>query len=92
MWKMATVATDVGGIREIVVDGESGILVPRGDPTLLADAIAGLLDDRPLVARLGAAARDHFTRAFDLGACAATYERLYAEAVQPPGGAGAEIA
>jgi glycosyltransferase involved in cell wall biosynthesis len=41
------VATPVGGIRETVVDGETGLLVPTGDPPALAAAIRHLLEDRP---------------------------------------------
>jgi len=46
------VATDVGGNRELVRDGETGLLVPPEDPDALADAIARLLDDRELASRL----------------------------------------
>ena len=40
-----TIASDAPGLRESVVDGETGLLVPHGDVTALADAIAGLLAD-----------------------------------------------
>ena len=59
------VATPVGGIRETVVDGETGLLVPTRDPQALAAAILRLLDDRELSARLAAEAqrrvRDRFS-------------------------------
>ena len=51
------VATPVGGIRETVVDGETGLLVPPQDPQALAAAIRRLLDDRELAGRLAAEAR-----------------------------------
>jgi glycosyltransferase involved in cell wall biosynthesis len=51
------VATPVGGIRETVVDGETGLLVPARDPEALAAAIRRLLDDRPLARRLADEAR-----------------------------------
>ncbi len=41
----AIVATDVGGMREIITDGETGFLVPPNQPDLLADRIVALLDD-----------------------------------------------
>jgi glycosyltransferase involved in cell wall biosynthesis len=47
-------ATDVGGIRDLVVDGENGVLV---EPERLADALVELLSDRPRVERLAASAR-----------------------------------
>ena len=58
------VATRVGGIADIVVDGSTGLLVEQRDPAALAGAIAGLLDDPAAAERLGrngyAFARDHF--------------------------------
>jgi glycosyltransferase involved in cell wall biosynthesis len=54
---LPTVATRVGGMPEIVVDGETGLLVAPADADALADALVRLLQDGPLVDRLGAAAR-----------------------------------
>jgi glycosyltransferase involved in cell wall biosynthesis len=51
------VATPVGGIRETVVDGETGLLVPPRDPAALAAAIRRLLDDPDLARRLADEAR-----------------------------------
>ena len=51
------VATPVGGIRETVVDGETGLLVPPRDPAALAVAIRRLLDDPDLARRLAEEAR-----------------------------------
>lgn len=48
------VATDVGGLPELVADG-SGLLVPSGDAERLAEAIVRVLSDRALAERLGAA-------------------------------------
>ena len=52
------VASAVGGLASTVVDGETGLLVPPGDPAALAAALERLLDDRALAARLGASGRD----------------------------------
>jgi glycosyltransferase involved in cell wall biosynthesis len=52
-----SVASRTGGIPSLMKDGEEGLLVRRGDALALALAIKGLLDDRDLAARLGAAAR-----------------------------------
>jgi glycosyltransferase involved in cell wall biosynthesis len=49
------VATNVGGIPEVVVDGETGLLVPPRDPAAMAAALARLLADRALRERMGAA-------------------------------------
>jgi glycosyltransferase involved in cell wall biosynthesis len=51
------VAAAVGGLCEIVVDGESGILVPPGDPPALAQALLTLLTDARLRLRLAEGAR-----------------------------------
>lgn len=51
------VASRVGGIPDIVQDGETGVLVPPGDAAALADALVRALGDRTLAKRLGAAAR-----------------------------------
>jgi glycosyltransferase involved in cell wall biosynthesis len=49
------VATDVRGSRDLVRDGESGLLVPLDRPDLLAEALMRLLGDRALARRMGAA-------------------------------------
>src|SRR5204862_7010979 len=59
------VATDVGGNREVIVDGVTGFLVPVGDAEALADRLARLLGDPALCRRLGAAARARAARLYD---------------------------
>jgi glycosyltransferase involved in cell wall biosynthesis len=54
----AVVCSRVGGMPEIVEDNRSGLLVPPGDPAALAEAVAALLADAALRARLGASARE----------------------------------
>jgi glycosyltransferase involved in cell wall biosynthesis len=51
------IGTSVGGIRDLVVDGANGLLVPAGDTAALADALVRLLSDRELAERLGHGAR-----------------------------------
>jgi glycosyltransferase involved in cell wall biosynthesis len=51
------VATDVGGLRDLVVDGETGLVVPPRDPEALRSALERLLADRELRRRLGRAGR-----------------------------------
>src|SRR5207249_6806625 len=52
------VATGVGGLRDLVVDGETGIVVPPRDPVALRSALERLLGDPQLRRRLGAAGRE----------------------------------
>ena len=53
------VASDIGGLGEVVVDGETGLLVPPAQPRELAAAIERLIDEPALRERLGAAANVH---------------------------------
>jgi glycosyltransferase involved in cell wall biosynthesis len=49
----AVVATDVGGVRSVVIDGENGLLVPAGDEAALIDALARVTGDGTLRTALG---------------------------------------
>jgi glycosyltransferase involved in cell wall biosynthesis len=74
-----TVATRVGGTPEALADGVSGLLVAPGDAPALAGAIARLLDDRPLAARLGQAARRVIAERFSVDRMVRSTEELYME-------------
>jgi glycosyltransferase involved in cell wall biosynthesis len=50
---VANVASDIGQVPELIRNGETGLLVPPGDPEALARALRTLIDDAPLRARLG---------------------------------------
>jgi glycosyltransferase involved in cell wall biosynthesis len=54
---LPVVATSVGGTPEVVVDGETGLLVPPRDPVALADAMQKLLEDRTMTDAFGRAGR-----------------------------------
>src|SRR5207247_11054153 len=73
------VATPVGGTPEVVVDGETGLLVPPRDPRALADAIRRLLDDPDLAKRLGDAGRRRVELHFSLEAMNRRILELYDE-------------
>jgi glycosyltransferase involved in cell wall biosynthesis len=74
------VASRIGGLAEVVVDGETGFLVEPGDLAALHDRLALVLADPRLAARLGANARDLVMQRFTWRACAerclAAYEAL----------------
>ena len=60
------VATRVGGIPEIVDEGVTGFLVPPAAPNRLADAVAQLLNDPQLSARMGCAGRQRVEKCFSI--------------------------
>ena len=71
------VATRVGGIPELVQDGVSGFLVPRGDAQAAAKRLLELAADPDLRRRLGAAGREIVTEKFDLKPNVAQLIKLY---------------
>jgi glycosyltransferase involved in cell wall biosynthesis len=71
------VATDVGGVAEIVSDGVSGTLVPPGDPVAFASAIVRILRDRELAARMSRAARERAVADFAIEASLRSHLRAY---------------
>ena len=56
------VASRVGGVPDVVEDGQQGLLVPPGDPAALAKAVIALLEDRTRGVAMGAAGRARATR------------------------------
>jgi starch synthase len=75
----AVVASAVGGIPEVVSNGETGLLVPPGDPGALAGALNTLIADPGRAAALGRAGRDRAVAEFGWQAVAAQTAHLYAE-------------
>ncbi len=73
----AVVASAVGGIPEVVSDGETGLLVPPGDEAALADAINALIRDPARAAEYGARGRARAVADFSWDAIAAQTADLY---------------
>jgi glycosyltransferase involved in cell wall biosynthesis len=78
---LAIVATDVGGNREIVGDGETGLLVPSGDVDALTAALDRMLSGADLRARFGAAAAEWAERNASISAMREAYDRFYRDAL-----------
>jgi glycosyltransferase involved in cell wall biosynthesis len=77
---LPVVASRSGGIPDVVRHGETGLLVPERDPAALAGAVARVLDDPALAARLAAAARASVEAEFSPGAVARTFDAVYRRA------------
>jgi len=76
------VATAVNSVPDLVVPGESGVLVPPARPDLLAAAIDGLLDDPRTAARLAERGRELAGAPFDAQGLAAVLDEVYSTAVR----------
>jgi N-acetyl-alpha-D-glucosaminyl L-malate synthase BshA len=72
-----SVATEVGGIPEVIEDDATGILVPFGDTAALAHAVEGLIKDPARRAALGRAAQARAQELFSAGVIVPRYEALY---------------
>ena len=75
------IASDIGGMPDLVEPGETGILVPPGDAAALARAIETLVKDRDLLVRMGAASLDR-AETLKAGPVVARIETVYREVVR----------
>jgi glycosyltransferase involved in cell wall biosynthesis len=75
------VATRVGGMAEVVQDGESGYLVPRDDPQALARALARLLADPEAAEAMGCRGRALVTERYAWSRIAALTCKVYEQAL-----------
>jgi alpha-maltose-1-phosphate synthase len=81
----AVVASKVGGIPEVVADGETGLLVPPDDPEALAESINALTRDRDRAKAMGTAGRERAQSQFDWGKIAQQTAELYESTVAAHG-------
>lgn len=79
-----TVVTRVGGMPEVVRDGQTGFIVPQGDPEALACKISFLLQNPSVAARMGAAGRSWVHERFSLDRMVAEYRDIYHRALASP--------
>jgi glycosyltransferase involved in cell wall biosynthesis len=76
---LPVVVTRVGGNPEVVLDGETGFLVPPRDPAGFAERVVALLRNPELRARMGRAARRRVAERFDVKEAARRYLEVYEE-------------
>jgi glycosyltransferase involved in cell wall biosynthesis len=74
------VATSVGGLRDLVVDGHTGLVVPPRDPEALRAALRRLLGDSELRRRFGKAGRQRAQERFSWAAVTDATLEAYADA------------
>jgi glycosyltransferase involved in cell wall biosynthesis len=72
------IATEVGGVKEILKDGETGFLVPPQDPEALSERIIYLLRNEDEARQLGIRAREE-SKKYDIDLCVRRLEELYFE-------------
>jgi glycosyltransferase involved in cell wall biosynthesis len=73
---VAVIGTNVPGIRDVIEDGISGLLVPARNPQALANAIARVLSDAPLREKLIGGGRERVRRLYDWAICYEKYRLL----------------
>jgi glycosyltransferase involved in cell wall biosynthesis len=83
MHGVAVIASEIGGLADIVEHGVTGLGVPPGDELALSEAMSHLLADRSVAERLGGAGRARAQELFSLDASVARFERVYDELLHP---------
>ena len=73
---LAVIGTEIAGTSEVVVEGETGLLVPVGDVDALSGALRRMVDDPNKAASFGAAGRKRVEAHYDWARAAAAYEEL----------------
>lgn len=76
---LPVVSTPLGGVPEMVRDGETGFLVPEGNPVALAEALARLLNDRDLAHSLGKSGRERAAALFSIEQNVRALRQLFEE-------------
>jgi glycogen(starch) synthase len=82
------VASRVGGLPEVVADGETGLLVKNEDVDGLATAIIHLIENPRIAQQMGKAGRERAQRLYSIEAHVAAYEKLYRQIAAPAMGDG----
>jgi len=76
------VATEVGGVRDVIVPGTTGFIAPSGDATRLAAHVKHLIESPPLRLQMGQAARERVAQFFSLEVMVQQYAELFRQIVQ----------
>ncbi len=82
MQSLPTVAVNVGGVGEVVMNGKTGILLEKHDPVIFSNAVISLLHDDTLRRSLGENAKKFVVENYSLQYCLAEFESLYAAIIK----------
>ncbi|MCK4597405.1 glycosyltransferase, partial [bacterium] len=83
--KLPVIASNIGGLPEVVIDGETGFLVPSKDPNAIAEKMVLLMQEIELRKRMGEAARRFVEQNYVWEENAKEMERLYLRAAKKRG-------
>lgn len=83
---LPVVAARVGGPAEILVDGETGLLVPVGNPQAIAESVCTLVANTEVMRTMGLAGRQRVLQLFDIRRCASDYLTLFRSLTPSPRG------
>jgi glycosyltransferase involved in cell wall biosynthesis len=81
---LPVIATDAAGCRDLIADGQEGLLVRPDDPPALAESILTILGDPALAKTLSANAWHKVSAEYTVERCAARYDAVYAEVMARP--------
>lgn len=76
---LPVVATNVGANSELVIEGQSGLLIPSDNPQVLAEAIVKLVDNQSLRRRMGEQGRARIERDYGIARMVRDYSQLYCD-------------
>jgi glycosyltransferase involved in cell wall biosynthesis len=74
---LPVVASDVGGLRDLIAKGRTGVLVPPGNPEALAQALQALIDNPAGAEAIGRAGRSDVHQRYGFDRMIASFEDLY---------------
>jgi len=75
---LPVVASDAGGVPDIVINNETGILIPRNDPKALSDALIKLVENTELRTKFGLNGRKRVEQHFEMTSNMKKFEKIYA--------------
>lgn len=75
------VATRVGGVPEMVIDGKTGIIVPAKDADAISAAVVRLLSNREEAVKMGLEARKRAVEYFDIASCTRLHQQIYKDMI-----------